>query len=237
MRASRLISTPARPRRRWCAFAAVVSAALAAAALPGAAAARSHPQRHGLAGYHQRNLVADKPGHAEVTDPNLVNAWGLSFGPTRRRGSPTTARTSRRCTRARPARGRGATTLPLVVKIPEGAPTGTVFNGGDGFEIDGSPSRVPVLLGGRRDQRLEPGVRDRRAHRRATATGAIYKGLAIATTPDGPRLYATDFHNGRVDVWDDTFAPAGRPGGFTDPKLPKGFAPFGIQTVRQVASS
>jgi uncharacterized protein (TIGR03118 family) len=64
-----------------------------------------------------------------------------------------------------------------------------------------------------------------------TVPGAIFKGLAIANTRKGMRLYATDFHNARVDVFDDHFMPAGKPGAFTDRKLPKGFAPFGIQTV------
>ncbi|HET8951672.1 MAG TPA: TIGR03118 family protein [Solirubrobacteraceae bacterium] len=229
MRASRLISIPARPRR-WYALAAVASAALAAAALPGAAAARSHPQRHGLAGYHQRNLVADTPGHAEVTDPNLVNAWGLSFGPNTPAWVADNGTGLSTLYSGASASVKGVTTVPLVVKIPQGAPTGTVFNGGAGFKIDGSPSaflfssEAGVISG------WNPAFgTDARVG--ASAMGAVYKGLAIASTPEGQRLYATDFHGNRVDVWNDTFAPAGKPGAFTDPNVPKGFAPFGIQTV------
>src|SRR5205823_6975551 len=55
--------------------------------------------------------------------------------------------------------------------------------------------------------------------------GAIYKGLAIAANPD--RLYAADFHNARVDVFDGTFNLVNAPGAFSDPDLPSGFAPFG----------
>jgi uncharacterized protein (TIGR03118 family) len=61
--------------------------------------------------------------------------------------------------------------------------------------------------------------------------GASYKGLAIATASSGDRLYATDFHNGKVDVFDGSFAPVALPGAFVDPHLPAGFAPFGIQAV------
>jgi uncharacterized protein (TIGR03118 family) len=57
--------------------------------------------------------------------------------------------------------------------------------------------------------------------------GAIYKGLA--TVAD--RLYATDFHNGRVDVFDASFAPVSLPGAFSDATIPKGFAPFGVQAL------
>ena len=58
-----------------------------------------------------------------------------------------------------------------------------------------------------------------------SGSGAIYKGLAIAND----KLYATDFHNGRVDVFDKSFNLV--PGGFSDPRIPKGFAPFGIQAL------
>jgi uncharacterized protein (TIGR03118 family) len=60
----------------------------------------------------------------------------------------------------------------------------------------------------------------------ATTPGAIYKGLAIA----GHRLYATDFHNGKVDAFDSGFHPVKHPG-FRDRRLPRGYAPFGIQRL------
>jgi uncharacterized protein (TIGR03118 family) len=60
---------------------------------------------------------------------------------------------------------------------------------------------------------------------------AIYKGLAIAQTAAGPRLYAADFHNARVDVFNGSWQPVGSPGGFVDPSLPAGYGPFGIQTI------
>src|SRR5207247_1795891 len=58
------------------------------------------------------------------------------------------------------------------------------------------------------------------------------KGLAIATTAAGAFLYAADFHNARVDVFDGSFHPVTTPGGFADPDLPVGFAPFGIQNLQ-----
>ena len=44
-------------------------------------------------------------------------------------------------------------------------------------------------------------------------------------------LYATDFHNGAVDIFDSSFHAVTIPGAFTDPSLPPGFAPFGIQNI------
>ena len=221
MRASRLISAcPARRRRGWSALAAVVLVA----ALPSVASA------HKLSGYHQRNLVADTPGAAEITDPNLVNAWGLSFGPT------TPAWVADNGTgRSTLYSGANATTsaasiVPLVVTIPQGAPTGTVFNGGNGFALSGVPARFLFSSEAGVISGWNPSF-GTAAQVAATSPGAVYKGLAIADTAAGPRLYAADFHNNRVDVWDDMFAPAAKPGAFTDRKLPKGFAPFGIQAV------
>src|SRR5204862_424242 len=60
-----------------------------------------------------------------------------------------------------------------------------------------------------------------------SSAGAIYKGLATIND----RLYATDFHNGRVDVFDASFKPITTSGGFKDPNVAKGFAPFGIQAL------
>jgi uncharacterized protein (TIGR03118 family) len=57
------------------------------------------------------------------------------------------------------------------------------------------------------------------------------KGLAIAQGPTEPLLYAADFHNGRVDVFDGGWNEVTPAGSFTDPELPEGYAPFGIQTI------
>jgi uncharacterized protein (TIGR03118 family) len=65
----------------------------------------------------------------------------------------------------------------------------------------------------------------------SSASGAIYKGLAIASTASGDRLYATNFHANRVEVFDGQFHPVISAGAFTDPTLPAGYAPFGIQNL------
>jgi len=61
--------------------------------------------------------------------------------------------------------------------------------------------------------------------------GAIYKGLAIASTQDGDFIYATDFHNARVDMFNSKFKLVTPPGAFVDPKIPSGYGPFGIQNI------
>src|SRR5262249_49584730 len=64
-----------------------------------------------------------------------------------------------------------------------------------------------------------------------SASEAIYKGLAIGFNASGAFLFATNFHAGTVDVFDQNFKPVQTPGGFVDPDIPAGFAPFGIASI------
>jgi hypothetical protein len=66
-----------------------------------------------------------------------------------------------------------------------------------------------------------------------SGSGAIYKGLTIATDGNGRTLlYATDFHNGKIDVFDTSFTPVDLgSGAFVDKKIPKGYAPFNVQEL------
>src|SRR5439155_9435399 len=66
---------------------------------------------------------------------------------------------------------------------------------------------------------------------KVTTPDPVYKWLAIATTATGPQLYATDFVQGKVNVFDGQWQPVTTPGGFVDPRLPRGYGPFGIQTI------
>jgi uncharacterized protein (TIGR03118 family) len=64
-----------------------------------------------------------------------------------------------------------------------------------------------------------------------TVPGADYKGLALANTKSGARLYAANFTQMRIDVWDGNWMPAAAPGSFTDPDLPQGYGPFNVQVI------
>ncbi|MGH2925753.1 MAG: TIGR03118 family protein, partial [Solirubrobacterales bacterium] len=129
--------------------------------------------------------------------------------------------------------------LPLTVSIPGGAPTGMVFNGSNGFVVHSRSSSGPASFlfsseAGRItgwSQAVPPPPLSTQAQTAVRVPGAIFKGLAIANTATGPQIYATDFHNDRVDVWDSGFMRVNRPGAFKDPAIPNGFAPFGIETV------
>jgi uncharacterized protein (TIGR03118 family) len=191
-----------------------------------------------LARYAQRNLVSDRPGKAELLDTSLVNAWGLAFGPSTPAWVADNG-TDVSTLYSGAVGGSPVNKLGLTVSIPGGAPTGAVYNGSDGFVVhSGGSSGAALFLFSSEAGKITgwspavpPPAPSTQAQTAVTVPGAIFKGLAIADTANGPRLYATDFHNDKVDVWDASFAPVHRPGAFRDRRIPDGYAPFGIETV------
>jgi uncharacterized protein (TIGR03118 family) len=136
----------------------------------------------------------------------------------------------------------------LVVHIPTptdpegGNPTGIVFNGSSSFAVSGTDGDGTAVSGpshflfATEDGLIAGWTGGTRAFVGVPSSGAVYKGLALLALNDdgtGQQLYATDFHNARVDVFDDSFAPVTTlpSDAFTDPQLPSGFAPFGIQAI------
>jgi uncharacterized protein (TIGR03118 family) len=209
--------------RVWLLAAAFAVAVLTASALASAANAAEANS------YVVHNLVSDVPGAADRVDPNLVNAWGLASLPT----SPWwVADNGTEVSTLYQANG---TPAPLVVSVDGGAPTGLVANPGSRFVVSaGGTSGSARFIFDTEDGAISawsPGVTGTHAIVVATSPGAIYKGLAIASSPAGDFLYAADFHHARVDMFNDHFALATRPGAFVDPKLPAGFAPFGITNI------
>ncbi|HEY3209998.1 MAG TPA: TIGR03118 family protein [Actinomycetota bacterium] len=212
---------------RWLLAAPLAIALLAAGAAAGNAAAANI--------YTVTNLVSDVPGEAMHVDPNLVNAWGLAAGPT------TPWWVADNGTDVSTLYTGDGDALPLVVQV-EGAPTGLVFNGGPNFIVsDGAgnsgPSRFMFSTESGTIRGWNPNVPPPPPSTQTfvvvdrSDVEAIYKGLAIASTADGDFIYATDFHNARVDVFDGDFNLVTAPGAFADPRIPHGFAPFGIQNI------
>jgi uncharacterized protein (TIGR03118 family) len=188
--------------------------------------------------YARRNLVSDGTIPAAHTDPNLINGWGVAFNPY---GFVWVA-----------SADGGVSTLydglgnpqPLVVQIPSptmgigGNPTGIVFNGSDNFVVSrngiSGPSRFIFATEQGVIAAWSPAVDLTHAIRMVNnaASGAVYKGLAIGANGSIQLLYAADFRNARIDVYNTAFHRQGLPtGAFVDPYLPPGYAPFGIQAI------
>jgi len=239
-------SDPGRPasRGRWRSAAAVLvaTAGLVAAAEPsmaGTTAANS---------FTQTNLIANKSSYgAKLVDPNLTNAWGITSSPT----SPfwVSDNNSGNATVYSGGINGSAVSLDLTVPVPGGNPTGQVFNtASSAFPVGGStgspavfilatdsigstqsPGEIAAWNGGATFVAEDtptggPGGK--------TTAGAVFKGLAIANkTTAGPELFAADVHNATVDIFNHNFAPVSAPAEFKDPKIPVGYAPFGIQNL------
>jgi uncharacterized protein (TIGR03118 family) len=217
-------------QRRWFTAAIIFAVTTLLLAIPGFA-------QH----YTRTDLTVDVSATSPTApnhDTNLVNAWGLA----RSSGSPWWVSDN----------GAGLSTLyngsgvpqSLVVTIPlppggsgAAAPTGTVFNFTSAFQV-GTGAKA-IFLFATEDGTISgwnPGVDATHAILEVPKNGqtptAVYKGLALATTEHGPRLYATDFVSGRVQVYDGNFQRVHtEEWAFRDPTLKKNFVPFNIQNI------
>jgi uncharacterized protein (TIGR03118 family) len=202
-------------------------------------ASRSAESRRKDPGYSVTPLVSDQPKIAPVTDARLVNAWGLVSTAT----SPWwIANNGTGTSSLYDGTGAAIAKLPFINVLGDGgapaAPTGIVSSGGTDFVVTGPAGSGPArFIFASEDGTISgwnpaasPGSIVMVDH---AASGAVYKGLAIATTAEGDRLFATDFAHARVDVFDSSFAPvAGEL--FVDKHHRRGYAPFGIRAIGDV---
>jgi len=185
------------------------------------------------AGLVQTNLVSDIPGLARVTDPLLVNPWGMAASGT----SPWWVADN----------GTGVSTLyngntgvksALTVTVPTRAggtppsnPTGLVFNNTTGFTLATGGKALFIFVNEDGAVSAWNGAQGTQAVRMRDLADSSFKGLAIGSVGSANYLYATDFANSAIQVFDSGFAPTTLGGGFTDPGLPSGYSPFGIKNL------
>lgn len=217
------------------AAAALLGLMLGLAAVPLAIAGPSSDHAPARPGFLVRNLVSDdvRANPALHQDPHLVNAWGLAFAA----ASPAwVANADSGVSTVYDGNGNALPPgHPLVVTIPGGAPTGLVANPTGLFKVkEGRMRGVSLFLFASEAGKITgwaPGVALTRAIVAYSAPNTIYKGLALVAGGSTAFLYATDFHNAKIDVFDGAFKPIHPPGGFVDPAIPSGFAPFGIRNL------
>lgn len=182
-----------------------------------------------LAQYKLTNLTSNVSGKAKNVDPLLVNPWGLAYGPS----APFWVSDE----------GSGYSTLyngkgvpqSLQVVIPSasgsgtGSPTGIVYNGSSEFQID---SWTSLFLFSTLDgtisgwSHFDPSTALIAVNN--SSSNASYTGLGITSHSSGNFLYAADFNNNKIDVYDGSFKFVTS---FTDPKVPKAYVPFNVQDI------
>lgn len=210
--------------------------------------------------YTQTNLVSDLPGVAQLQDPLLKNAWGLAASSTGPiwvsdnngvnpgstlnvmtvysggvNGSPVSGpqldvtepggRASTGDSSSPTGMVANSDTSAFTVTTPSGSGSAAFITDSESGQIQAwNPMADPVGAGGASAATLE-----------FSSPTAVYKGLAEATGPSGqPMLYATNFHDGTVDVFNSSFQQVTPTFGqfrFRDPSIPRGFAPFGIEAA------
>ena len=231
------------------------AATLGIAAICSAAVHADDGDRSGHANrYVVTNLVSDIKALAPNTDPVLQNAWGVAFSPA---ASPFwVADNATGCSTLYD--GEGAK-ISLQVKIPlpggiipasackhvnpanppstsPAAPTGIVWNPSSAFLVPNTNLPAAFIFA------TEDGTISAWAGGLTPAdaaviavdnsgTAAVYKGLVVGTNDQGVFLFATNFRAGTIDVFDHTYQHVATEGGFKDPSIPAGFAPFGIQNI------
>lgn len=186
--------------------------------------------------YVRTDLVSDEAGKALLQDTNLVNAWGIALNPTAGGFWVSDNETGVSTIYVGDVNGNPLTISPLVVTIPDGVPTGAVFNPTTDFNITDGTTTAPALFIFVSEAGTVSGwnpnvLPDNEAHLGTTVPNANYKGVALGSNATGNFLYLANFRAHTIDVLDTNFALTTLSGSFTDPDVPPQFSPFNIQNI------
>jgi uncharacterized protein (TIGR03118 family) len=190
--------------------------------------------------YVQTNLVSDIPGLAAITDPELINPWGVSesttspFWVSNQNTNTSTLYTvtnNTDVTKVNINSPSGFVAIPTTASGPQG-PTGQVNNTNtSSFLINGVSGANAHFIFANLNGTISAWNGGTTAVIQATVPGAVYTGLAINHAQT--QLYAAnDAGTGSIDVFNSSFVKQSLPSGaFTDPSLPAGYVPFNVQDI------
>jgi len=192
-------------------------------------------------GFVETPLVSNVPGLAPNTDRELINPWGFAETSSGQFRVAANGSGQGILFDAQGQKSGADITIPPPADSPAGTnstPNGVIINTTSDFVITFNGRSAPAtMLFSTEDGTIagwNPALSQTRAVIAAdqSGNGAVYKLLTMDQAGGANYLYATNFHNGTVDVFDAHFARhtffAGQ---FTDPNAPAGFAPFGIKNV------
>jgi uncharacterized protein (TIGR03118 family) len=187
---------------------------------------------HAAGTFRQFNLASDIPGLAQAYDPALINPWGVAPGP---RNTFWVANNASRTVQLIDAVF-GQPRLTFVV--PAVGPTGIVANHQPGAFVirDSVLHRAfsAAVIVAAQDGSLSawsPFVDTLSAVVVSSDPAASYTGLATGSVGDTTFLYAANFAEGKIEVYDSRFEEAALPDSFFDPTLPLGYTPFNVANI------
>ncbi|HVX13764.1 MAG TPA: TIGR03118 family protein [Pirellulales bacterium] len=191
-------------------------------------------------GYLQLSLASDSAGSALVQDPNLVGPWGITVNSNGTGNLWVVGHGSGVATSY--SGGAGAAPFhddSMSVSNLGTGPSGDVINGSTNFVVhSGNASGPATLLFDSQDGKISgwnasvpPPTPSSTAETVASTSGAVYTGLALENNNNQSLIYAADFHDDRIDVFNSSFSPITLSGSFTDPNLPAGYAPYNIANI------
>ena len=210
---------PRRVTRRMAFIAISTAAVIGASAGPAIA---SPTESHGRAGsYVEKVVVSDQALAGGVTDPGLVNPWGIAFGP----ATPLWTSNEGTSTSTIYSTNTGPTKVPLTVTT-QPAPTGIVFNDTSEFTLpDGTPS---AFLFDSLSGQLSAWGGGAATTTTASVSGAAFTGLALAHTSHGARLYAADAASTNVLAYNGKWQLDAI---LKDPRLPAGLSTYNVAVI------
>ncbi|HSZ33303.1 MAG TPA: TIGR03118 family protein [Puia sp.] len=187
--------------------------------------------KNDLRNFQQVNLVSsDGSGSPVLTEPSMLNAWGLAWAPSGVAWVNAEAGHVSELFSGEGVKLRAGINIPSPTDATGGTPTGIVFAGGAGFTLSNGQPASFLFVGDDGVVSGWNGAAGNNAIRIAdNSASASYFGLALATWNGFHYLYAADFKTGKIDVWDTTFTKVNM--SFKDPFLPPSYSPFNIQAV------
>jgi uncharacterized protein (TIGR03118 family) len=187
--------------------------------------------KNDIRNFQQVNLVSsDGSGSPVLTEPSMLNAWGLAWAPSGVAWVNAEAGHVSELFSGEGVKLRAGINIPSPTDAVSGAPTGIVFAGGAGFTLSNGQPASFLFVGDDGGISGWNGAAGNNAIRIAdNSASSSYFGLALATWNGHHLLYAADFKTGKIDVWDTTFTKVNM--SFKDPFLPPSYSPFNIQAV------
>jgi len=181
-----------------------------------------------LKDFTQVNLLGDNNDFSPArVEPGLINAWGVAFSGTGPAWVTAMGGGISSVVNSNGSAARANVAMPTHTDAAGGNPTGVVNNATQNFKL---PNGIPArFIFAQANGVISGWNGGNNAIKMVDEPGEVYTGIALASDHGVNFLYAANFSDGTIDVFDTSFVEVDKP--FIDNSLPKGYSPFNIQLV------